>query len=230
MAHSNITLATLRDDLRARIDEIAPQKFSQGELNRWLNVGQYEAFIRIIDMYENWYQNSKTLTINVADDDNDNIALSGSNYFDTDWPKVHQLKYVKATTYAGCGISSATSVPIVSFETLTDYEASTLHTVSHPKCAQVGDYLYFTTNLEEDDIFIVTYTRKPVNMTSALNFDLPHFCQDLVIMFAYQQCIRKLMKPSESIDRAISQRVNEIRQMVTSDVQLDRMQKEQLLR
>ncbi len=84
MSIGTITLNVLRSDLRARINEISPNNFSNAELNRWLNVGQQETAIRLKDLNEIWYLARKNITINSADNGNDYIDLSGANYFTTD--------------------------------------------------------------------------------------------------------------------------------------------------
>ena len=227
MAISNISLATLRDDLKARIDEIAPDRFSPGELNRWLNVGQMETFIRIKDWWEVWYLILYSGTVNVADNGNDNVDLSGGNYMSTDIYKVQEFAYCRFSIWAACSISSDnTTVPIVTYQNLLEYKNSTLHGTADPKVSLQGSTLYGSEDFATDDAFQLLYVRKPVDMTSSLAMDLPDFCQDLVVMFAYQQCLRKLLHPTEDIGANISARLNELRQVFMNDMQIDKMQNE----
>jgi len=220
----NVSLLTLLSDLRARVNEIAPKVFDDKELIRWLNVGQQETMIRIKDFNEAWYLTPKTITIVSGDAGTDNIDLSDTDYFNTDWAKVNELHYIKAVTYI---YGNTGGIPIFPIDHIYDFSQSTLHT-DYSKCAQVGSSIYFTNTLSANDIFIVFYYRKPVDMSEPTDkLDVPDWTQDLVVMFAYNQCLRKIGRDTSQNDNAISTRLNEIKNVFGVDMQMDKNKKKE---
>jgi len=228
MAIGTVTLDVLRSDLRARIYEIAPKKFSDKELERWLNVAQQELTIHIKDFSEEWYLASKTININVADVGNAKIDLSGTNYFSTDWAKVNELHFILARIYSYFSITSGSKKPvhIVPISKLEVEGQNFLYGRNKPLCSRVGTNLYFSQALSTDDSFDVFYYRKPVDMDTSNNLDIPDSMQDLVVMFAYNQCLRKLGLNTDKSNKDINMRLNEIRKAHGFDVQVDNRQDE----
>lgn len=224
MSIGSTSLYTLRSDLRFRLNEISEKQFDDSELNRWLNLGQYEVYNRIRDWNEVWYLASKTITINSADNGNDYIDLSGSNYFSTDWAKVDEIHTVVANTYYQfsdvVSTNSRYPVKIIPLSMLFIKRNSEAFDYT-PYCSRSGSSMYFSKALATNDAFWMFYYRKPVDMTSSLNLDVPDWTQDLVIMFAYKLCLLKNNKDTSDVDKQINSRLEYIRNVFASDNKID---------
>ena len=63
MALTSITLATLRNDLRARLPEANRSEILDSELDRFLNLGQYDVAIKLSCINSICYGTKATVTI-----------------------------------------------------------------------------------------------------------------------------------------------------------------------
>jgi hypothetical protein len=225
MSIGNVSLATLREDLRERISAVAANNLSDDFIDRWLNVGQMCTYINIRDYIKELYTTYKTITINVADNGNSEIDLSSSNYFYTDWNNFEEEKHVIGNIWVNV-ITKQSDIDTVDIKELLERTNSTMHSTDNPAIAIVGNYIFFSESIATGDSFTVFYYRKPINMTSVLNLDVPDWAQNLVILYAAQQCFSVLGKDQEKISKDIQLEIDRVREMFNSNVKLNVLDKQ----
>ena len=101
MALNETTLRTIRSDLAARLDDIAPNKFSEQELNYWLNLSQQDVARRLSSIANLWYGTSESISLTATNNSITTVSLTG-NYAAT---KV--MKFVKLI------LANGTNVPFI---------------------------------------------------------------------------------------------------------------------
>jgi len=66
MALSDVIRKVVRSDLRSRLNKFSTEDFSDAELNQWLNLGQFETFVRLSSISDVWYGSTQTMTLGTA--------------------------------------------------------------------------------------------------------------------------------------------------------------------
>ena len=214
MALSSVTLAQLRSDLRLRLNEITEDNFSDEELNRWLNLAQYEVAIKLNGISAVWY-GTFHVYLNVSIETTDNI------FYSADISNLAMQKLV-AIHSINTDNGEYNTVPIKTMQELLGYRANNYWSSTKPVCAIWGQKLYFNNNptASSDWEVSVYYYAKPTEMASdGANMDVPTEFQDLVILVALQIAMRKLriITGLESIEADIALKFNEIKQSVLED-------------
>lgn len=78
MALSDITRKSLRSDLRSRLNKLTTDEFSDAEINQWLNLGQFDVFLRLSTISDIWYGTTQTVSITATANTITSVDLSGN--------------------------------------------------------------------------------------------------------------------------------------------------------
>lgn len=172
MALSTVTLEELRNDLRARLPEENRSVILDSELNRFLNLGQYDTAMKLSGVNSIWYGSKDTVTISSREIDLSSLSI------------MRIIKLVDGTN----GV-----VPFYDeryFEELSkNFEYDKVRAVSH-----FGTVLDVYAGASAPTVGTLTlyYYRKPVEMTSSLAMDVPAEFQDMVVAFAEKKALQRL--------------------------------------
>lgn len=93
MALSDITRKEARSDVLSRLDKVSTDDVINEEINRWLNMEQFNFFNRMGDLVNKWYGKSETVSVTASAGAVTEVALA-SNYAAT---KIAQItKFIQA--------------------------------------------------------------------------------------------------------------------------------------
>jgi len=224
MALSNITRKKARSDLRSRLNEYTDEKFSNGELNHWINMGQYDVFNRLGVLTDIWFGTSKT------DVDISSQALGDVNEFALPTGAL-ATDVAKITTIIGQDISA------IDGRVIPQYPLRNLWGFPHNSnweeqfaFSHYGENLYFfwgsSSKISSTGVsgtVDIYYIRKPVELsTDTDTVDIPTEFVDLVIMYALSRALGKLglTQIKQEVDQDISERFNEINKMYANEIAL----------
>ncbi len=218
---SSITRATLRDDLRARLNEVAPDKFTDPELNQWINIAQFDVFVRLVPFIGRWY-GEQSASISLTESMAGSVTAHDLSSQNPGKPAdIYRLDAVIGDTQADI---EDKVIPIV--ETLGEVYAVKGNSNYDYACCFWGEklYTYFSSSLSlSQGVLHMYYLRKPDELTSDSDtMDLPDEYADLVIMTALSKALGKLrlMAPKEDIDRDISERIRDIERSFGVETQM----------
>jgi len=176
MALSTITLATLRNDLRSRLPEANRDEILDSELDRFLNLGQFDVATKLSGINNIWYGTKATVIISSSAIDLSSLSI---------------MRIIKLVD-AGNGV-----VPFFgeeSFEEIKkNYAYDATRGVSH-----FGEELdvYAGASAPTAGVLTLYYYRKPIDMSSTLAMDVPSEFQDMVVSFAEKKALQRLGVPS----------------------------------
>ena len=176
MALSTITLATLRNDLRSRLPKANRDDILDAELNRFLNLGQFDVATKLSGINNIWYGTKDTVTIAAGVIDISSFSI------------MRIIKLIDATN----GV-----IPFFDesgFEEIKkNFAYDGTRGVSH-----FGEELDVYAGSEAPTVGTLTlyYYRKPIDMSSSLAMDVPSEFQDMVISFAEKKALQRLGVPS----------------------------------
>jgi hypothetical protein len=66
MALSDVSRRAARSDLRARLAQYTQVDLNDGELNKWLDLGQFDVFLRLSQISNIWYGTRKSISLTVT--------------------------------------------------------------------------------------------------------------------------------------------------------------------
>lgn len=198
MFNSNVTLQELRDDLRLKLSDLPPDRFGNKQLDRALNVAQYNIFVAIHAINEAWYGKFNTYQDFSDYSQNGNLYVVNISGL-TDLFKIMTIRY------------NSSHIPFVPFSYLL-----TMNTGAYKlyRYSLLGNNLYI--NFDPDlgnagnrlDVFYYRIPTKMVNDTDKL--DIPEVYQELVIMEATRICY----------EQEDFQRAQTLRQLIAQQIQL----------
>jgi len=172
MPLSAVTLETLMHDLRSRLPIANRQELLETELERFLNLGQYDTAVKLSGINTIWYGTKQTVTISsdtidlssysimriikLVDQTNGLVPFFDEKYFD-ELSKNVAYDSTRAVTHFGT-------------------ELDVFEGVSAPTVGTLKLYYY----------------RNPVEMTSSLAMDIPIEFQDMIVSFAEKKALQRL--------------------------------------
>ena len=229
MALSNITRKQARGDLRSRLAQVTPDPINDGELNYWLNMGQQDVALKLSSMSDHWYgtslvQNGGTaISVSAHTTGAVNSISMASGMLSTE---IMKLKF----GIGDGGDIDGKQIPMTRLEDLYNMPSlsncDSFYSMSHH-----GERLYFfwgadvSVSAATVDVF---FTRKPADMSADTDYvDVPTEYVDLVIMYAQARALSKLqmLDRKSQVDQEIAAKINDIRSVYASDIQLLQMEK-----
>jgi len=202
MALSSVTLATLRNDLRARLPEANRTEILDNELDRFLNLGQYDTALKLSGINNIWYGDKQTVTISSGEIDISSYSI------------MRIIKLIDGTN----GV-----VPFFGekdFEEIKKNSAyDSVRAVSH--FGQVLD-VYAGPDAPTVGTLKLYYYRKPVSMSSSLNMDVPDEFQDMVVSFAEKKAMQRLGMPIGPKEEELALKWRDIQQAYGNEYQAER--------
>ncbi len=202
MALSSVTLETLRNDLRARLPAENRDQILDSELNRFLNLGQFDVAVKISGINSIWYGTKSTVTISsseidlssldimriikLVDQTNGPVPFYDERYFD-ELGKNFAYDSIRAVSHFGT--------------VLDVYEGASAPTVGTLK-------LY--------------YYRRPVDMTSSLTMDVPDEFQDMVVTFAEKKALQRLGQSITAKEEEIALKWRDLQQATGNEYRLEK--------
>lgn len=160
MALSDVTRKEVRSDLRSRLGKLTTDDFSDAEINRWLNLAQFDVFVRLSSISDVWYGSTQTVSISA----NKGIVtpISLANAYSAD--KIAKIsKLVNASGYI---------VPFVTDNEIHSIAANSNYDNSYA-VNWYGEKLYYFNGASNNDLSTSSHTlyfiRKPDEMTGDSN-------------------------------------------------------------
>ena len=218
MALNETSLRTIRSDLAARLDDIAPNNFSEEELNYWLNLSQQDVARRLSSIANLWYGTSESISLTATNNSITTVSLTG-NYAAT---KV--MKFVKLI------LANGTNVPFIEDFRIHTLLSNTAYDGSY-FVNWFGENLYLfvgssATALSGNSATLF-FIRKPTDMsTDASTVDVPLEYQDLVVLSALSKAATKLnMQGIKQIaEQDLNNKLNEVRNVYALDTQVKQVE------
>ncbi len=214
MALSDITLKQLRSDLRSRLGKMTTEEFTDAELNNWINIGQFETFVRLNGISDHWYGTTQTISITASAGTITAINLTNSYGAD----KISRI--IKLVGPSGNLIPFCDTTEINGYLGNSNYDNSYA-------CNWFGEKLYIFVGASATPLSSANCTlffiRKPDELTSdSSTLDIPTEFVDLAIMSAMSKALLKLNMLNEkaTVDNDVASKFNDIRQMFSSEIQL----------
>ena len=176
MALTTISLETLRNDLRARLPEENRDAILDSELNRFLNLGQFDVATKLSGINNIWYGTKVTVTISANAIDLSSLSI------------MRIIKLVDADN----GV-----VPFFGEEYFEEIQKNSAYDATRG-VSHFGDSLdvYAGTDAPAVGTLTLYYYRKPIDMTDVLNMDVPSEFQDMVVTFAEKKALQRLGIPT----------------------------------
>lgn len=160
MALSDITRKTARSDLRSRLGKLTSEEFPDAELNHWLNLGQFDTFLRLTGISDIWYGTTQTISITAAANAITAISLAGNYGAD----KI--AKMIKLVTASDVLIPFVRDTDINAMLTNSNYDSSY-------GCHWFGEKLYifvgYSATALSSNSSVLYFIRKPDEMTGDSN-------------------------------------------------------------
>ncbi len=225
MAISDITRATLRNDLRSRLSEIAPDKFVDAELNRWLNSAQFELFVKLVPYIGRWYGEISS-EMDVSSDTVGQITVRNLLSFSTG--AATDIFRLEMVWWITIGTLDNAIIPIMNIADLHSLAGNDNYNYA---CCLWGEVLYIywiSTSTLTNRFAYMYYLRKPDEMTSdSATMDIPSEYANLLILTALSKALGKLriMQPKQDIDKDIQSTMREIEKTFSTETQLMAMEK-----
>ncbi len=97
MALSDMTRKQARSDVLSRLDEVSSEALDPAEINRWLDMGQFDFFNKMAALAHKWYGTSKTVSITASAGAVTATALEGA-YAATKIAQISKLILADGTT------------------------------------------------------------------------------------------------------------------------------------
>ena len=176
MALSTVSLEVLRNDLRSRLPESNRSEILNSELERFLNLGQFDVATKLSGINNIWYGTKATVTIATGAIDLASLSI------------MRIIKLVDATNGVVPFFDEA------GFEEIKkNFAYDATRAVSH-----FGTNLDVYAGASAPTVGNLTlyYYRKPIDMTAALTMDVPSEFQDMVVSFAEKKALQRLGIPS----------------------------------
>ena len=183
MALSTITLEVLRNDLRARLPKANRSDILDSELDRFLNLGQFDVATKLSGINNIWYGTKATVTISSSAIDISSLSI------------MRIIKLVDADN----GV-----VPFFGEEAFEEIQKNCAYDASRG-VSHFGDSLdvYAGTDAPSVGVLTLYYYRKPIDMTSSLTMDVPSEFQDMVVTFAERKALQRLGLPTANKEEEI---------------------------
>ena len=226
MALSDITRKTARSDLRARIAQYTQKDIGDGELNQWLDMGQFDVATRLSAISDMWYGVKDTVaaaSLAFATASVTEVGISSAATSLGIKPK-DVAKFLTFVAGATSGLANKV-IPWTRIEDIHGYIHNTNwdsgYAVSH-----FGENVYFffggSSGVEAATTTLTNfYIRKPDEMTADTDtVDVPTEFVDLVLMYAQSKALGKLgvTQGKQEVDADIAARFNEIKQSYQQEV------------
>jgi len=203
-ANNSVQLQEARADLRIRLDEIAEREFRDEELDRWINLGQYDTWLQLKQITSIWYGK------------NAQVAIAGYT----------------GTLPADCGdikkcVYEGTLLPMIDYKDLEGYRYSSIYG-SRDFVAQRGQQIITTASGLIATGLYVYYYAKPAELTSDTDYlNVPEEFHDIVIMFAQTKAMQKLglAEQKQATEKDIGNRLDAIRSAYMNEMQMEEYRK-----
>jgi hypothetical protein len=203
MALSSVTLATLRDDLRARLPMANRSEILDPELDRFLNLGQYDTAIKLSGINNIWYGDKQTVTISSGEIDISSYSI------------MRIIKLIDADN----GV-----VPFFDEKDFEEIKKNSAYDATRG-VSHFGTVLdvYAGTDAPTVGTLTLYYYRKPVAMTSNLTMDVPDEFQDMVVSFAEKKAMQRLGLPTGPKEEELMLKWRDIQQAYSNEYQAEKV-------
>jgi len=201
MTLSTVTLEQLRNDLRSRLPKENRGEILESELNRFLNLGQYDTAIKLSGINSIWFGTKAPVTIGLGVIDLSSLSIQRIiKLLDAD---NGQVPFYDEKYFDELGVNSA-------------YDA--VRAVTH-----FGDELDVFAGTDAADAGVLTlyYYRKPVEMDVSTAMDIPVEFQDMVVTFAEKISLQRLGLPTTSKEQEIAVKWQALQQAYGNEFQLE---------
>lgn len=221
-ALSTTTLKQARSDLQARVNEVAPDKFSPEELNFWIDKAQSEVFVRLSAISDIWYGIFISMTTPVAAVGGvTKIDLTTTDAKPSDIAKIKQVVLTLINS-----VTKQTYVPFVEFSVLYSLPLNSNYDKAY-RVSWFGEDLFLfvgtsATALVSTDTLDLFFIRKPIAISAdADTVDVPSEFYELLILAALSKAVGKLrlMDVKAGIDQDVSRMFADIRAMYGQEIQ-----------
>ena len=203
MALGTATLEQLRNDLRARLPKENRSEILNSELDRFLNLGQYDASLKLSGINSIWYGTTQTVTVSggaidisgysimriikLVDADNGIIPFYDEKYFE-ELSRHFEYDSSRAATHFG--------------QSITIYEGGSAPTIG---------------------TLTLYYYRKPAQMSSDSDtLDVPDEFQDIVVSFAEKKAMQRLGIPTTAKEEELMLAWQTIQRSFSNEFSLER--------
>jgi hypothetical protein len=202
MALTSITLATLRNDLRARLPEANRSEILDSELDRFLNLGQYDVAMKLSGINSIWYGTKATVTISSGTIDISSLSI---------------MRIIKLVDADNGLVPFYDEKYFTELGGICDYDET--RAVSH-----FGTELDVFAGSSAPTVGVLTlyYFRNPIAMTSSLAMDVPIEFQDMVVSFAEKKALQRLGMPTDGKEQEIMIKWNDLQKAFGNELTSER--------
>ena len=202
-ALSSVTLTELRTDLRSRLPETNRIEILDSELDRFLNLGQYDVATKLSGINNIWYGSKAPVVI--ASDEIDLSSLS----------IMRIIKLVDATN----GV-----VPFFAEDAFEEIKKNFAYDATRG-VSHFGEVLDVYAGTESADVGTLTlyYYRKPIEMSSSATMDIPAEFQDMVVSFAEKKAMQRLGIPIEMKEQELQLKWQDIQVAYGNEYKLEQV-------
>jgi len=195
MALGTVTRKELREDLRARLRDVAPEKvFLDSELNRWLEVAQGKVARVLRQVRPELYR-----------DTDSGSDTTENTYFTVASSVAAKIESLSLSIDAG---TTWQNVPLIDSSDFAAKYSNSLYT-EYFGVVTGSETVKFNKALANPTSYFVMFLRKPVEMsTDGTALDVPDEYQELVIQYAMRICPKIPRDPN--LDASVEGQLNSL--------------------
>jgi hypothetical protein len=208
-ANNSVVREEARADLRIRLNELSEREFSDDELNHWLNLGQYDAWMQLKQITSIWYGKTGNVTLIASP----GIGDGGVGPLPGDCGEIKKV------------LISGVFIPVIDVKDFEGFQGNNLYS-SVDFCAQRGQELIVTQTAS--GTAVVYYIAQPAELAADGTYiQVPLEHNDLVIMFAQTKAMQKLglTEQRQATEKDIGNRLEAIRGAYMNEMQLEEYRK-----